>query len=833
MEILQAVFGIFQTIPFWMTGAVLILIPALLGFLGARLWAWALFVAGVLYGFGAAWWVWGVYGLIATVVGAPPLRLPLVRLLMGRLKEGGFLPVVSATEKEALDAGTVWIEGMLFDGSPDLRRIAGEPYAALTEEERAFMNGPVQSVCDRVDNWDVLCRRDLSPEVWELLRKERLFGLVIPKEYGGHGFSASGNSAIVLRMASASPVLGITVMVPNSLGPAELLLHYGTPDQKAKWLPRLARGEEIPAFALTETEAGSDAGAMRSKGIVFRGEDGRLMLRLTWKKRYITLASVSTVLGLAFKVYDPENLLGLGPEPGITCGLVPTRAPGISVALRHDPMGVPFWNSPTEGHDVVVSLEESVIGGVAGVGRGWRMLMESLAAGRGISLPATAVGAAKRTYRVAGAHAALRRQFGVRIGSFEGIDERLARIGGLTYVMEAARRFTNGALDRGMKPAVVTAMMKVQSTEMQRTIVNDGMDILAGNAISRGPRNLMSDAYAYVPVCITVEGANILTRTLIVFGQGAIRCHPFALREMTALSEGDVKAFDAAFRGHVRHVVRNLFRSVFLSLSRGRLAVSPVGGPTAKYWRKLAWSSATFALLADLALIGLGGSLKRREKLTGRFADAFSWMFLSAAVMRRWEADERPEEDLAFVRWALETGFLEIQKALDGLFAHLPVSGMAWLLRGPVASWSRLNPFVTGPSDADGTEIARKLMEDGPHRDRHTDGAHVPTGREGAVGRQERAFSLVHATQDLDRRLRDAVRAGTLPRRRYTEVVELAETAGVLTAEEASLLLEAEMARQDAIEVDVFTLSEYMGRAAVTAGPPDPKGNQAAAPSVL
>jgi acyl-CoA dehydrogenase len=572
-------------------------------------------------------------GALAVVLGVPSIRKNTVsRAVMETMNKLGFLPKISQTERTAIESGTVWVDGDLFSGKPDFKKLLREPYPELTAEEQAFLDGPVEEVCRMTSDWEIFQKKGLPPHIWDYLKRERFFGVIIPKEYGGLGFSALANSAIVAKLGARSQVLGITVMVPNSLGPAELLIHYGTEEQKEYYLPRLAVGEEIPCFALTEPQAGSDAGAISSHGTVFRGDDDQLYLRLNWRKRYITLAAVSTVIGMAFQLRDPENLLGRGEKLGITCALIPSNTAGVELGRRHDPLGVPFWNCPTDGHDVVVPID-AIIGGVNGAGKGWRMLMESLAAGRGISLPATATGGAKFAYRVTGAHSAVRRQFGLSIGKFEGIHEPLARIGGMTYVLEAARRYTCGGIDKGAKPAVVTAMMKYYTTEMGRQIVNDGMDVLAGNAISKGPRNALAAGYIGTPIAITVEGANILTRTLMIFGQGAIRCHPWVLKEVEALESGDLDGFDRAFWGHIVHVMSNAARSVGYSLTRGAIASSPVSGPAAPYYKKLAWASASFALLADIALGSLGGNLKRKEMLTGRFADIFAWMYLANATL--------------------------------------------------------------------------------------------------------------------------------------------------------------------------------------------------------
>lgn len=771
-------------------------------------------IAG-LYGFGVPTWLWVAYGVLAMVFNLSPLRRTVSLGVMKAIRSRGFLPSISKTEKEAIEAGTVWIEGELFSGKPNFQRILDESYPGLTPREQAFLDGPVQKVCDMTDDWEVFQRKDLPSQTWDFLKKQRFFGMIIPKEYGGLGFSPSANSAVVSKLNSANTVLGITVMVPNSLGPAELLIHYGTDAQKNHYLPRLARGQEIPAFALTEPGAGSDAGAISSNGIVFQGGDGKLYLRLNWEKRYITLAAVSTVLGLAFKLRDPGNLLGKGADLGITCALIPTDTPGVALGRRHDPLGVPFYNGPTEGHDVVVPLEDAIIGGTEGAGRGWMMLMESLAAGRGISLPATATGGAKLVARVAGAHALVRKQFGQPIGKFEGIEEPLARIGGYCYILEASRRYTCGALDAGARPAVVTAMAKYNSTELHRKVVNDGMDILGGNGISRGPRNTLAHSYMNIPISITVEGANILTRTLIIFGQGAIRCHPYVLKEIEALEAWDVKAFDEAFWKHIGHVVRNLFRAAGLSLSRGYLARSPVSGPTAKYYRRLAWASATFALLADVAMGTLGGDLKRKEKITGRFADIFSWMYLGSVVLKRFHAEGRRNEDLPFVHWSAQYALHQIQEAFDGLFENMSVPGATWLLRKPIASWARLNSLSSMPSDKLGGHIARALQTPGEQRDRHTQGIYVPTTRTKGLARLEHAFDLSSKAEVIIGKIKKAIRAGQLAKAPPPKLINEGLAKGVISQDEVELLRMAEEAREDAIQVDSFTLEEYKRGAAL------------------
>ena len=809
MDILH--YGAFATLSAWLItaiAAVLILIPV---FVGARLSIVATIWFAAAWTFGAPWWLMALVFAPMLVFLVPPLRRALLsdRILAFFIKSG-FMPAISDTEREAIAAGTVWLDGELFSGQPSLKKLAAADYPDLTADERAFLDGPVTTVCEMTNDWQVSQARDLPREVWDYLKHERFFGLAIDKDFGGLGMSASANSAVVQKLASHSLPLAITVMVPNSLGPAELLSHYGTDEQKQRWLPALADGSQVPCFALTEPGAGSDAGAITASGTVFRNEAGVLMLRLSWNKRYITLAAIADVLGLAFQLKDPENLLGKGPTPGITCALIPTNTSGVVLGRRHDPMGVPFYNCPTTGKDVVVALEDAVIGGAAGVGRGWQMLMECLAAGRGISLPATACGGAQMTARTVGAYAAVRQQFGLPIGKFEGIEEPLARIAGQTYVLEAARRFVNGALDKGHKPAVVTAIAKYNTTELWRQIINDGMDVLGGAAISRGPRNLLANAYSGTPICITVEGANILTRTLMVFGQGAIRCHPFAFKELDAIAKKDGFAFDRAFWPHVGHVVKNAVRTGLLGLSRGWLTVTPGSAATKRYWRKLNWASAEFALLADVAMGALGGNLKRKEKLTGRYADWFSWMFLASAVLRRFDAEGNRREDVPLLRWSLEHAFAKIQQARAGIYQNLrlPVIGGAFGAVGGLLA--RLNPMGSEPNDKIGHQAAATLLQPGEQRDRITGNLHLPKDQDSALGRLECALQRCSQAEPILKKLKDAVRAGRLPKARPAQLLDQAVEAGIVSNEERQLVQDAEAARAEAIAVDSFTLEEYL-----------------------
>lgn len=809
MEFLNALHPLFDAMPGWIPILGVMFTLFVLGFTGAPLLVWALAGAAALSGFGAPVWLWSVYGVLVVLFNVTPIRRALLSSgIMKTMEALQFLPTISETEQTAIDAGSVWMDAELFSGKPDFQKALDQLYPELSAKEQAFLDNECEELCAMVDDWDIHQRGDLPKEAWDYLKEKRFFGMLIPEEYGGLGFSAEARSAVVQKLGTRSTPLSITVMVPNSLGPGELLMHYGTDAQKEHHLPKLASGDMIPAFALTEPNAGSDAGSMESTGEVFRGDDGELYVRLNWQKRYISLAAISDVLGLAFKLYDPDDLLGKGEDLGITCALVPADADGVKLGRRHDPLGIAFYNCPTEGEDVVLPID-AIIGGKDGAGRGWAMLMDALSAGRGIMLPAQSTGGLKYFTRVAGAHAAVREQFGLSIGKFEGIEEPLARIAGKTYILEAARRYTTGAIDSGEKPSVVSAILKYHSTEMQRETVNDAMDILAGNAISRGPKNLLAFAYQGTPISITVEGANILTRTMMIFGQGAIRCHPYALTEIEALMNGDVAKFDGAFWKHIGHVVQNGFRAFGLSLTRGRLASSPVSGPHAVYYRKMAWASASFAFWADVAMGTLGGMLKRKEKITGRFADILSWMYLGTAVLTRFEKEGRPKEHEVFVHWAMQHAFAQIQEAFTGLFENMKVPGLTWFVRGGIAPWSRLNTIGEPPSDALGHKLAVAIQEKGGAREWLTEGIYVPESTDEALGQLEHAFRLSRDAYHVGQTIKDAVRDGRLPKKRPHQLLDKALAEGVITQEEYDLMYEADAARERYIQVDEFTLDAY------------------------
>jgi len=730
--------------------------------------------------------------------------------LYARIRAG--FPSISDTERAALEAGDVWWEGELFRGAPDWRQLHDVPAPRLSEREQAFLAGPVEQLCAMLDDWDIHHRlHDLPEEVWAFLKRERFFGLIIPESYGGLGFSAYAHSCVVQKIASRSAAAAVTVMVPNSLGPAELLLAYGTDAQKQHYLPRLARGEEIPCFALTAPEAGSDAGGMTDHGIVCEREfEGKrtLGLLLNWRKRYITLGPVATVLGLAFKAYDPDHLLGDREYLGITCALIPVDTPGVIIGRRHDPMGVAFMNGPNEGHDVFIPLDW-VIGGPDMIGQGWRMLVERLAVGRGISLPALSVASGKLCAEASGAYARLRKQFHVPIGRFEGVQEALAEIAGLTYMMDATARLTTSALDQGVRPAIVTAMAKRYLTEGMRQVVNAAMDVHGGRGVCMGPSNYLARIYHAIPVAITVEGANILTRSFMIFGQGAMRCHPYLLAEMAAMELAEdegLRRFDALLPAHLAHALRNAARSFVYALSRGWLAPAPVAGRQAVFYRQLARLSAALAFASDMTLLALGGALKRKEFISGRFADVMAYAYMCSAVLKRYRDEGEPEADWPLVAWACNHCLYQAQQALSGIVRNFPLRPLAWLMRVIVLPWGH-----TPPSDRLTHAVATLLLEEESVRARLVAGIYIDDDAQGLLGRLRHACALLQRAEPIEARLRAAELRwdGRTP---YEQWVAGLEEAGKLNAQERELLLSARSAMLRAIAVDDFSPDAWTQR---------------------
>ncbi len=759
-----------------------------------------------------------ILAALAVVVFVPPVRRALITNHILALYRR-ILPDMSSTEKEAIDAGTVWWDADLFSGKPDWDKLLAFPVPRLSAEEQAFLDGPVEELCALCDDWEITHeRQDLPPQVWQFIKDKGFLGMIIPKGYGGLGFSALAHSAVVMKLSTRSSATAISVMVPNSLGPAELLLHYGTEQQKNHYLPRLAKGQEIPCFALTSPEAGSDAASIPDYGIVCKGNwQGKevLGMRVTWDKRYITLGPVASLLGLAFRLYDPEKLISQKEDLGITCALVPTNTPGVNIGRRHLPLNAVFQNGPNSGKDVFMPIEW-IIGGQDYAGKGWMMLMGCLAAGRAISLPTSSTGGVKALTRFTGAYARVRSQFRTPIGKLEGVEEALGRIAAHCYVMDATRVMTAGAVDLGEKPAVLSAIAKYHMTERARMCVNDGMDILGGKGICLGPNNWIGRGYQVTPVAITVEGANILTRTLIIFGQGAIRCHPYVLREMRAAKEMQgaeaSREFDDAFSAHVWHVISNGIRAFMHGITSSRLAHTPrnAAPETKHYYRFTSRLSAAFAFLADMSMMAMGGALKRKEKISGRLGDVLSMLYLISATLKRYEDQGRIKEDLPLIRWAVRDMTYHAQQAIDQILSNFPIKWMATLLRWTIFP---LGMSFRPPLDSRNRDCAQIALTPGAARDRLTAGMYVPKGETDATGILEAAFLATVACEPIDEKLRKAVKKGRVLPRPGMDLGSLAKENNLITAEELAQWQRKEALRKNAIKVDDFP--QDFGRAEI------------------
>jgi acyl-CoA dehydrogenase len=747
-----------------------------------------------------------------TILVARPLRRALLSApLFAAFKK--ILPQMSDTEREALEAGSVWWEGELFRGKPAWEKLHAYPKPTLTAEESDFIDNEVDEACRLIDDWKATqTDYDISQETWQFIKDKGFLGMIIPKKYGGLEFSAYAHSQVVTKLSTRSSALGVSVMVPNSLGPAELLMHYGTEEQKNHFLPRLAKGIDIPAFALTSPWAGSDAASIPDVGIVCKGEwQGKevLGMRVTWDKRYITLGPLCTILGLAFRLYDPDGLLGDQKEIGITCALVPHDHPGVDVGRRHFPLNAVFTTGPTRGKDVFMPLE-FIIGGPDMAGRGWRMLMECLAAGRSISLPSSNTGMAKLTTRSVGAYARIRSQFKMAIGKFEGVEEALTRIGAYTYLMDATRTLTAGAIDLGEKPSVASAIAKYHVTELARKVVNDGMDVIGGKGICLGPSNFLGRAYQQVPIGITVEGANILTRSLILFGQGAVRCHPYVLKEMQATRNADaaqgLRDFDAALFGHIGFTIRNGVFAFLHGLTGARFVRAPAGvaAEAKHYYRQITRLSAAFAFLADVSMLVLGGSLKRREIISARLGDILAQMYLMSAVLKRYQDDGQQKADAPLMHWNMMHSRYLAQEAFQGVIANYPSKLVGLLLRIVIFPFGR--PFKMQP-DSIGHQIAKLMISPSETRDRLTSDCHLPKSVDEPVGAIEQAFAATIAAEPIDTKVRKAEKQGVFennPDANVRDISSVAFKLGVITAEEYAILKTRDELRDIVIRVDDF-----------------------------
>ena len=798
-----------------------------LGMRKAPMWAWAVAVALLTY-----IWRWNLLGggvagpgpsLIGTLIaylpalGLAALSVPSIRRAVivepayGMVQK--ILPKVSDTEAQALDAGTVGFDAELFSGTPDWNKLASIPPVQLTAEEQAFLDGPTEELCKLINDWQIRhANREIPDNIWDFAKKHGFLGMLISKDHGGLGFSAQAQSLILGKIASRSPDVVTIVMVPNSLGPGELIEKYGTDQQKHYYLPRLAKGEEVPCFSLTGPTSGSDAATMRDVGYVTRGTyQGKdtLGIKLSWDKRYITLGPKATLVGLAFQLFDPEKLLGKSDDIGITLALIPANHPGVNIGRRHLPSGAAFPNGPNWGNDVFIPMDW-VIGGEKMAGHGWRMLMECLSAGRAISLPSSATSGAKMMLRVTSAYARIRKQFGLPVSRMEGIEEPLVRIIETAYVNEAARAMTAAMVSRGEKPAVISALMKYQTTEKLRRAVNDAMDIHGGRAICDGPSNYLQSAYQMVPVGITVEGANILTRTLITFAQGALRSHPYLYKEVQSAQNPDrargLDDFEDALAGHVAFSLSNATGAFFHNITGGHLASSPDTAQRMSVWyQQLARASRSFAFVADLTVALLGGGLKTKQKITGRMADALSELYMLSAVLKRYDDDGRPEGDNSIVELAAQNGLYRFQEAISGVIDNFPTVAMRPVMRVVVFPLGRR--FKPAP-DALGKTVAKHVLEPGAARDRLTRHIFISKDVNDPTGLLEVTLEKVIAAEPAEKKLEKAIRDGVVKRYHGLDWFGEAVKKGVLSDAEAAQLREVETLVARVIAVDHFDPKE-------------------------
>ncbi|MSQ19156.1 MAG: acyl-CoA dehydrogenase [Betaproteobacteria bacterium] len=769
------------------------------------------FLVALKFSLGASWALIGPVIVIGTLAGLFLVIQPLrQRLVSDRLLAifRRIMPAMSQTEAEAIHAGTIWWDGELFTGRPDWDKMLAYPKPSLTSEKRAFVEEETAQLCAMVSEWETTHHNyDMPPQVWQFIKDKSFLGMIIPKSYDGKGFSAYAHSEVIQRLSTRSSAAAVSVMVPNSLGPAELLLHYGTDEQKNFYLPRLAKGIDTPCFSLTNPHAGSDAAAIPDVGIVCKGPwQGKevLGMRVTWEKRYITLGPISTILGLTFQLKDPLHLLGDVVDIGITCALVPSDTPGVNIGRRHMTLNAGFMNGPNWGKDVFMPLDW-IIGGPKMAGQGWRMLMECLAAGRSISLPSSSVGLAKLAVLGTGAYARIRTQFNTSVGKFEGVEEALARMGGNLYMMDAVRRMTVVAVDAGEKPSVLSAIAKYHVTERARAIVNDAMDIQGGKGICLGPNNFMGRIYQQVPIAITLEGANILTRSLIIFGQGAIRCHPYVLRELNAARDTDhtraSRHFDRAFWSHVKFILANAARTFVTGLTGSHFIHTPsnIAPETRRYYQQLTRFSAAFAFIADISMLVLGAGLKRRGKLSARLGDVLSLMYLVSCTLKRFEDDGRPAADAPLMHWAIWDAMFKTQTALEGVVSNYPSRIIAAMLRFLIYPTGR--PYSV-PSDQLGHDVARLLIAPSATRDRLTAGCYVPSGTNDIIGTMKIALAGAVEVEAIESRIKAARRDGRLGP--ADDLYRSAVAAGVITAEDVERIKSFHRLREEVIRVDHF-----------------------------
>jgi acyl-CoA dehydrogenase len=741
---------------------------------------------------------WIIFAILAVLFTIPKNRINLISSpLIKLITKNNLLPKISETEEAALQAGTNWIESDFFNAEINFERIKNEKVTLLTQEEQAFLDNEVNELCSMTSDWEIFQDRDLRPDVWKFIKDKRFFGMIIPKEFGGLGFTATAHSHIIEKLVSRSQVLAITIMVPNSLGPAELIIKYGTQLQKDKYLADLAQGIQVPCFGLTEPNAGSDATSITSNGVIFKDEDGKIRIKLNFEKRYITLGNVATLIGIAFQLYDPEQILGEKKNLGITFGLLDSKLKGIDNSRRHDPLGIPFVNSPLFGKDVVIELDD-IIGGLHGIGLGWKMLVDSLSIGRGISLPSVSLGGTKFALKVVSSYSQIREQFGLSIDSFEGVEEKIAKIAAFSYMLNASRNYTLDAIDNGVRPGVINSVMKYHATEKFREVINNSMDVLGGSAIIRGEKNLLAHAYFALPISITVEGANILTRNLMQFGQGLIKSHPFIYKEITALKNNDVKAFDKAFFSHIGLVTKSLAKSITFYFTRAIFVKTE--GNFRRYKQKLVWSSAEFTLLCNIALALLGPALKKRENISARFGDILSYMYLATATLREFDINPK-EEHKPLVDYVCNYAFEQIQMAKEDILHNLPVLKIFLPL-------VRLNPIGIKTKDKLNQKIVTNLKDVSYLQDL-TSSVFVSTDNKDRLNILEKAIELNNETKPSFIKIKIAIKRGDIKKDIIENMFEEALEKNIITKDELAKLKRAHKIKQTVIEVDSYKARTY------------------------
>ena len=739
---------------------------------------------------------WTLFAIIATITLVDTIR---INILSSKLVEfilkNGLLPKISSTEEAALQAGTNWVEADFFKADIDFEAIKNEPITSLTHEEQDFINNEVNELCEMVSDWEIFQEKDLPKEVWKFIKEKKFFGMIIPKEYGGLGFSATAHSHIIEKLVSRSQVLAITVMVPNSLGPAELILKHGTQTQKETYLQDLATGVHVPCFGLTEPNAGSDATSITSTGVVFKDEDNNLKIKLNFEKRYITLANIATLIGLAFQLKDPDHLLGQEEDLGITFGLIDAKLKGVDNSRRHDPLGIPFVNSPLKGKNVIINIED-VIGGIDGIGHGWQMLVESLSIGRGISLPSVSLGGSKLALNVVSSYSQIREQFGLSINRFEGIEEKIAKISAFTYMLNASRNYTLDAIDNGRKPGVINSIMKYHATEKFREVMNDAMDILGGAAIIKGEKNLLAHAYFAIPISITVEGANILTRNLMQFGQGLIKSHPYIYKQIQALNNKDVNGFDEAFFSHVQLVIQSFAKSLTYYFTRGYFISTK--GEFKRYKQKLVWSSASFTLLSNIALGLLGPALKKRENISARFGDMLSYFYLITATIREYENNPN-ESNKPLVDYICNYGFNQMQIAREEILLNLP-------LLKPLLPFIKLNPIGVKAKDSLNATIVQNTKE---NLEELTSNIFISTNKEDRLSVIQEAVKQNNRTKESFDKIKEAIKENMLKKDSLENMIAQGVKEGFISKNEAKELKVAHALKQEVIAVDSYKIKAY------------------------